>query len=49
MYKLFNVDFLSSLSINKVITNLKVDKVDYDPKERRLVPNNKRLVRDIAF
>ena len=37
------------MSINKVIANLKVSKVDYDLEERQLISSNKSLARDIAF
>ena len=48
-YKFLNVDFLSGLTIDEVIANLKVGKADYDPEERRLIPGNEGLARDTAF
>ena len=48
-YKFLNVDVLSGMSIDEVIANLKVVKADYDPEERRPIPDNKSLARDTAF
>lgn len=48
-YKYLQVDVLSGLSIDQIIANLKVGKVDFDPDERRSIPGNKGLARDTAF
>lgn len=48
-YKFLNVDILSGLSIDEVIANLKVGRMDYDPEERRRISGNKGLARNTAF
>jgi hypothetical protein len=37
------------MSINKIITNLKVDKADNNLEERQLISGNKSLARNTAF
>jgi hypothetical protein len=47
-YNFLKIDILSGLSLDEVITNLKVGKADYDPEERRPIPG-KSLASDTAF
>ncbi len=48
-YKFLDINILSGLSINEVVANLKVGRMDYDPKERQRISGNKGLARNTAF